>query len=545
MYYARDLHSGAVVSAGKASRASAYACPRPGCKGRVYLPHVVIQRAHFRHYPGEGTLECDEYFPGVAGTDGGVTGTITAVEDDPASLGLTLTQVEGHWGLELRLPEIPSEELGDASLAVLRTAFIKVCTGQVHHRRVSALDLRPGVGAARVGVPPTLEALRTEPSGEWPTKIDKGRWLLECRGLEARGTLFRLRRGEWIRLLAASDVQYGETLLVVADGLGAPPTCIVTGTHNRISHGGLQWAMWEVRIPNKPDADVSNWLMRLGHEAVPRPWSVALATPPRAYSESGEPVFWVDDSLVLALQAPPSSSVATLVFESDSVSDTANVHVDQNRIAHVIVKARNAGSARLSIVGERSAVLDLAFIQPPSRFSLLEQLTQTYRLRIQIGQQTLEAWQGTEQKLQISALEQPEVLVDLGDASIRARVTVWRSGKQRSMRGLDSRGVARAIGDALENAERVEVDGGNLGRIVLLPVRPAADSRRDATASDRLAWRNHVMTLCSCSEMHSTATALEELQARESNAARQARPAALVHSRIALRRRLGSGVSRS
>ena len=545
MDYARDLHSGKVVAAEDASLVRSYACPRPGCGGRVYLPDVVVQRPHFRHYPGEGTPACDEYFPGSAGSGERGTRATAAVEEDPSELGLLLTQLDGRWGLGLRLPEIPSKELGETSLGALRSALVDVYAGRDRLLRVSALDLRPGVGAARVDVVPSLQLFRTQPGGSWPASIHKDRWLLESRGFEAKGALFRLRLGEWMRLLAGSGVHHGETLLALADARCAPPDSIVSETHARISSGGMQWTIWEVQLPSKPVAGVVGWLARLGHEFVQRPWSVDLATPPRAYGERGEPVFWVGDSPVLMLEAPQPAGVAMIAFQSGSNSHGANVRATDGRFAHVSVSVRDAGLTRLAVAGERTASLDLAFIELPPPTSLCKLLLQTPRLRIQIGQQSLEAWQGTTHKVRVLSREQPLVRVDLGDESVRTRVTVFERGKQRSKRGLDSRGAARAIEDSLASADRVEVDADNLGRIVLLPVRAAVDATREAKAGDRLAWRNHVVSLCSHTEERHTPTLFEQPRVAKSLAARQVAPASLVHSRMAIRRRLESRGSRS
>lgn len=542
MDYARDLRSGKIVAAENASPVRAYKCPRPGCGGRVYLPEVVIQRPHFRHYPGEGTSACDEYFPGSGGGES-IARTIAAVEENPSELGLLLTQRDGRWGLGLRLPEIPSEELGETSLGALRSSLVDVYVGHDRLLRVSALDLRPGVGAAHVDVGPSLQAFRTQPGGSWPSTIDRERWLLETRGLDAKGSLFRLRSGEWMRLRAGSGVFHAETLLVLAAAHCAPPDSIVVETYDPISSGGLQWTIWEVQFPIEPVASLIDWLTRLGHEIVPRPWSVDLTTPPRAYSERGEPVFWVGDLPVLLLEAPQPSAAAMVAFQSGPNSHNAHVRAASSRFAHVSISVRCAGFTRLAVADKQSVSLDLAFIQRPSATSLLELIKQTPRLRIQIGSLPLEAWQGTTHKVRLPAPEQPEVRVDLGDESTRARVTMWERGKQRSKRGLDSRGVARAIEDALASAERVEVDADNLGRIVLLPVHAAVAATGQAQATDRLAWRDHVVSLCSRTEEHLTPTFLERPRTTESLTTRQLGPAALVRSRMALRRRIESGGS--
>lgn len=543
---AKDLHSGYIVAAEDALPAHSYICPRPGCGGRVFLRDGGNRRAHFAHHSGEGTPACDEYFPGSGdGWETVARPVAAAVEEDASELGLVLTQLDGRWGLGLRLPEIPGDELGEISLGVLRSALVDIYAGSDRLLRVSALDLRPGVGTARVDVVPSLQTFRTQPTGSWPASVDKRRWLLDSRGLDAKGALFRLRRGEWMRLVAGSGVHHGETLLVLADARCAPPGSIVAETHAAISGGGLQWTIWEVQLPGEPVAAVLAWLARLGHEFVPRPWSMELATPPRAYSKQGEPVFWVGDTPVLMLEAPRHGAATMVAFKGSSNSHSASVQAAKSRFALVSVSARDAGVARLVVASEPSASVGLAYVQRPSSSALRELLAQTARLRIQIGEQPLEAWQSPTHMVRVPAHEQPKVRVELGAETVRVRVTVWERGKQRSTRGLDSKGASRAIEDALAGAERLEIDAGNLGRAVLLLVRVTADTNRQSKSSDRLAWHDHVAGTGEFTDERRTPTILQRPGAASSYAARQVTPDALVRSRMALRRRIEAGGTRS
>lgn len=546
MDYAKDLHSGYIVTAEDALPAHSYICPRPGCGGRVFLRDGGNRRAHFAHHAGEGKSACDEYFPSAGDGGENVARTVAAaVEEDASELGLVLTQLDGCWGLGLRLPEIPGDEFGEISLGALRSALVDVYAGSDRLLRVSALDLRPGVGTACVDVVPSLQTFRTQPTGSWPASVDKRRWFLESRRLEAKGALFRLRRGEWMRLVAGSGVHHGETLLVLADARCAPPGSIVSETHAAISSGGLQWTIWEVHLPSEPIATVLAWLSRLEHEFFPRPWSVELATPPRAYSKQGEPVFWVGDTPVLMLEAPQHGAATTVSVKGGSNSHSASVQAAESRFALVSVSAYDAGIARLLVASERSASVDLAYVQRPSSSALRDLLGQTARLRIQIGQQQVEAWQSPTHKVLVPAHEQPKVRVELGHETARARVTVWERGKQRSTCGLNSKGVSRAIEDAFAGAVRLEIDAGNLGRAVLLLVRVTADTTRQTKSSDRLAWRDHIVGTGEFAEERRTPTILQRPRAVSSYATRQVTPDALVRSRMALRRKVEAGGTRS
>jgi hypothetical protein len=537
--YAKDLHSGKIIAAEDASRGRSYTCPRPECGGRVYLPGVVIQRPHFRHYPGEGAPACDQYFPGVGGGGGEATApsVTSAVEDSPSELGLFVDQFDGAWRLGLRLPEIPGEELGDASLGVLRAASVEVSLGGTIVSRISALDLRSGVYAARVPVHPSVQEYRTRAVGSWPPTINTERWQLQARGIDAKGTLFRLRGGEWTRLLRGSSVHHGERLAVLADDRGAPPAPIQIQTLARISGAsGSRWTLWEVQIPDEPVASVTVWMDRLGHVLVPRQWSIDLVTPTRARGERGEPVFWIGDAPVVGLEAPRGGAEAMVWFRVGTNSTNASVKAAESRAAFVTIEPQDAGPTRLTAVAERSADLDVTFLQRPPRAAFVELLAKTPRVRVWIGEEAIEAWRRATLKVPVGRAL-PEVRVDLGAEDVRARVTAFERGKQRSSRGLDARNTARAIEAALQTASRIELDADNFGYLEIVPARAATTSHGRVTASDRLTWHDQVLSLSRPSERYGAPTIVEQPHASTSLALRPVAAATLVRSRLALRRR--------
>lgn len=486
MDYAKDLHTGKIVAAEDASGSSAYSCPRPACGGRVYLPDVRIQRPHFRHYPGEGTPACDEYFPGAGAGGTGPANLRTAVEDEPSELGLLIEQMDHRWGLLLRLPEIPSLELGHASLATLRTGFVEVFAGSERLARVSALDFRPGVGTARVEIPPSLQSFRSQPTGDWPAGIAVERWRKTARAMAAVGTLFRLRGGEWVRLSEASGVHWGEELIVLADARCPPARSIVVETSGRTSSAGFNWSIWQVRLPDDAATDVEVWLSRLGHSIVPRPWSTRLATPPRGYSDHGEPLFWLEDAAIFELEAPTrgAESVATLVMNSNSHG--AGIKVGESRRVYVAVSSHAAGLARLAIAHERSVGADVAFQARPDAAALRGSLDRSARLRLWVGEICLEAWRDRMRAIRVAALDRGDIRLETGIEGVRVHVTVWSRGKRRTYRQLAQRDAESILASALSTASRLEVDAENLGRLELRLL--AATEREADRTPDRLAW---------------------------------------------------------
>lgn len=545
MDYARDLRSGKIVAAGNALRWQSYVCPRPGCGGRVFLRSGNDRRPHFAHYSGEGTDACDEYFPGVGGGTGEAPLQLitAAVENSPSEIGLIVDQIDGEWSLGLRLPEIPSEELEDVSLSLLQHASVEVSVGGSIVSRISALDLRSGVGVARVPVQPVVQEYRSRAVGSWPRTVSTERWQLRGRGVDAKGAIFRLRHGEWTRLLSGSGVHHGERLIVLAADCGSPPAQIVTETHAQISRDNTRWTLWEVRIPEAPDAIVSAWIARLGHALVPRPWSIELATPPRARDERGQPVFWVGDVLVVALDAPQGGAEALVSFKAGTNSFRASVEAVSSGNAFVAIMSQDIGPTRITAFAERNADMDVNFVQRPSHAVLLELLGKTPRVRIWIDEVAIEAWRSSMCKVLVDQVL-PEVRVDLGAEGARALVKVWERGKQRSSRGLNGRNAARIISAALLTASRIELDADNFGRLEIVPVRKEAVRHNRSSGSDRLAWFNYVSSLRASLEGNSTPTIIEQPRSLTSFAVRCVGAASLVRSRQALRRRHNAGGGR-
>jgi hypothetical protein len=539
--HAKDLSSGKIVAAEDASRWRSYECPRPGCGGSVFLRNGGSRRAHFAHRAGEGTEACDAYFPGGSGVGGEADTPAPAVEDSPSDLGLIVDQLDGEWRVGLRLPEIPRDEIGDASLSVLRPAGVEVSVGGTVVSRISALDLRSGVGAARVPVRPVVQEYRARAVGPWPSGINTERWQRQARGIDARGTLFRLRGGEWTRLVNGSGVHHGEGLIVLADDRSPPPASIVTQTHAHFPVGsaGPRWTLWGVRIPEEPVSGVTAWLHRLGHTLVPKPWSVDLATPPRARNERGAPVFWIGDTPVAVLQAPRCHAEAQMWLKAGTNSTTASVKATESGSAFVAIASQDVGPVRLT-VAERGADIDVTFIQRPARAATLEQLTKTRRVRLWLGAVAIEAWRDSKTKVYLERAL-PDVRVDLGAEGARARVTAWERGKQRSSGGLDARGAERVIAEALPTASRIEVDANNFGRVEIVIARMAVERHERSSGSNRLAWFDHVASLSARPPENLTATILQQPRASTSLAIRSVGAAALVRSRQALRQRHEAG----
>jgi len=122
--------------------------------------------------PGSLTLPVEQIrtamtsIPGCGATASSQAGTFE-VEDDPDELGLVVEQLDRRWSLLLRVPEMPDDELGLAALTTLHAGFVEIFAGDAAVERISALDVRPGVGVARPHTPslqPQICRLGASPS---------------------------------------------------------------------------------------------------------------------------------------------------------------------------------------------------------------------------------------------------------------------------------------------------------------------------------------------------------------------------------------------
>lgn len=487
--WGRDTRTGADVHVSKAARERIYVCPV--CQIRLELRRGS-ELEYFAHWRGlPGTRACELFSPttvGAPSATGSQRGTSVAVrpearvEDSPFDAGLLLDVSDDRWSLALRLPVLQGEDLGELSLADLRPAHVEIAAGQAT-QRVGALDLLSRDGAARVVVPPGVGAYRTRPGGTWPASVKTNRWKVEVRGLDSKGTLFRLRRGDWTRLRAGSGIHLGESLLVVAEAHPPPMIANASGAerhgHDIISEGRT-WRLWELRLAESS----AHWLSSLGYTVVPRRWSIASASPARSCTDRREPVYWLEDTVVLALEAPAANARTDAALTDGSNTYGTTVVASEDTRVYMALASRFRGRVRFQV---GTASFEVEFSERPSSDKTIALLRQTPRLQVWIGERCFEAWSDEDNRVLIDPREPPEVRVQLGADTVRASVIVWQRGRRRTWRSRSDGEVAKVIEDALAAASLIEVDAENLGRVTLSPIARSARARdAQSTRDDRL-----------------------------------------------------------
>lgn len=458
------------------------------------------------------------------------------IEDNPEKLGLLLEQLDSNWGLFLRLPEIPDVEFGHASLNDLRSAFVDVSVWHEPAKRVSALELRPGVGCARVFVSPSSQPYRCNTTGDWPSSITVDRWRNEIPGVSAGGTLFRIRNGEWVRLRAKSGVHWGDRMLVLAAANTPPPRTTITEVADHFSHAGKQWKIWHVQLPEEGATEVKNWLSNLGHSVVPSAWSISLAMPARRYTESGYPVFWLGDDVVLELEAPSHNTNSMAFLNTETSEYSIGIPVGSSRRKYLSLTSFRPGIAKLSVTGDRDSSLEVKFETQPSFDSALEALANTPRLRIYLDENCVEAWRDTKRAIYVSPHALPAVKLEVGAEGVRIHIRVCVHGKRLLYRELSEQDAQSIIISSLSVASRIEIDAENLGRIELKVISVIGDIKTKRS-QERLAEWERLQCLASRESEWVVPAFIAHLDNARALRVQSVGAAALVRERLAARRR--------
>ena len=452
MRFAKDRHTGKIVDAADARR-STFLCPT--CRGRVFLRSGSEREPHFAHFSGEGSADCEEYHPGLGGFGLGEKAA-SLVDDTAEALGLAVALNGPAWDILLRLPEVPSSELGTASLASLSSASVGISCGESRIGSVSALELRPGVGLARAEVPPSLRGYSCHPTGAWPAGVHLARWNATTRGLSATGTFFRLRAGEWTRIRDRSLVEWGEKLLLVADDRCPPPPVVNAERADGISSAGLLWRLWRISLPVAPHGAFDTWLVRLGHVGGPPPWRLRCLSVPVALTDEG-PRYEVGVPLVVEFVAPGAGVTAMVSLALGTNTHGSQVTADRDVTFFGEIASDLPESGTIEVVAQ-SLIRE--------RFEFIEHhapVVDSPRLRVRVGSREWESWNSPPSA---RAERGGDVSIEVGVEGVRLDLVAWlRGDRRRVLTRATPQDAARLLSELLPDATLVEIDAGNLGRV--------------------------------------------------------------------------------
>jgi hypothetical protein len=385
----------------------------------------------------------------------------------------------------LRLPEL--SELGnDVRLRSLQAGSVEVdASGAM--RRISLLELRPGIGSARLVVPPTINCYNVTPRGVWPSSISQTLWRGVARGLNPRGTIFRMRRGEWVRLKEDSAVELGEELRVVAESRNSPPACCSPQGVGVVIHNRLNWRMWRIVLPIESSPAVERWAEALGVVLLEPVWNLTILSIPHAFDSTRRvPVFGINEALIAKVKSPKPGAQSGISLNISSSSQTITISTASDATAFLAFSAAWPSTNDFLLSNRK-----IGWFETKARTTVaeLQEILRTVPiLRVTVGEYVVQAWTAP---LEIPA---PSYGADPPDFGILPELDDLRLGL--SWEGSD--GVGREEGltrDSIKNRLRefwgkeveVRICAGALGWVGLRFC--AADKRGVCLSNDRvLRW---------------------------------------------------------
>lgn len=454
------------------ARHRVYACP--ACGARVHYKRSIGLSPDpiFAHNPHEGSPDCENYYPGQGGYGVPSPSSLTVrarpeVEDAPMEFGLCLEDA-ARWNLYLRIPEVSTTELRNISPRALTTAFVEV-ESPSYVNRLPLVDLRSGTGSSRLTVPPAKAPYKVTTKGAWPPGLDQKRWHSIAHGLNALGTIFRFRHGEWVRLRENTPIEFGEELRVVADQRHVPPTDCNPQARGVITLHGESWRMWSIEIPEMNLKRVANWAELLGFELVEPVWDVVLASIPEAINvEDGSFIYPTRHPIIVRLRPPQFSSHVDVALKSGSSRQSNTVSSPGGSdAAFLSISVPWPSSNELVIDYDNRATLQFETRDPCSILDLKKALLAVPLLRLKIGEMEVRSWSDpVDITLPRTGSELPriEILPHLDDL----RLNVEWSGETEGLRDELTREAAlRLIRSLIEDGKgmHVRIDAGGLGRI--------------------------------------------------------------------------------
>lgn len=479
MRYARDARTKRDIDAfdvhGGAWR-RAYVCPVCDAPVHYRSSMGLSPDPGFAHNKYAAKPDCELYHPGLGGyTPSASPPHVTRpsrAEDSAQEIGMCLED-GNQWALYLRLPEIP--DLGEVRLHSLRTGSVEVDAGG-SKASLSLMELRPGIGAARLVVPPVVVPYKVAPGGNWPLTLSKNLWQGGACGLEPRGTLFRLRRGEWARVREGSAIEFGEDLRVVADARNSPPAECSPEARGVVSNRGISWRMWRVVLPPESSYRVESWAEHLGVVLVEPTWEISLLTVPQGFS-SGVPILGTKQPLIAALKNPQCGTKTAVSLRTGSGSKMAADLSADTATAFVCFTVPWPGEHELVVGYDEREKLRFDGADVPNLRNVREALCAVPILRMKIGEQLIGPWGDTwELPAPVRPVEPPEISIEPEFEELRLGLCWSGPDGRGAEEGLTAQAARERLQGFWSGDIEVRISGGALGSIrlrFLAPLRAA------------------------------------------------------------------------
>jgi len=489
MQYAIDRRTKRVVQADQVRRTErnrAYECPV--CKAEVHYRRAMGQSPDpgFAHNAHVARPDCDLYHPSFGTERAGPWGEASAPEpvneidlclDDPLD-------DKGTWSLFLRFPEI--SDLGNARLRALMAGSVSVVTGS-SSASISLMDLRPGVGSARLVVPPSMNTYEASPTGQWPADLASNRWGGTCEGLNPRGTAFVLRKGEWERLRDGGELELGSEIRIIADARNAPPPACSVEALAIKPHSKLEWRVWRVFLPDTISTSLDRWAEAINVTLASPADEVALLGVPQGFDSNG-PVFTTGHSFIAKVKWAGDDSSAALTLGTPLGSESTSTWPTQPSPAYMEFKTADSGATTLTANYDHRTTETIETAVAPTLNEIRSKLHATPRFEIVVCDTTISAWQDAVTLLATAGeAAPPPITISPNFEALQFDVR-WtsREGAQ-SAYGLTAAKVQERLAAVWGQDADFEITAGAFGCIRLRFLRPKR-SRDTATVSRAMRW---------------------------------------------------------
>ena len=253
------------------------------------------------------------------------------------------------------------------------------------------MDLRPGVGSARLEVPPSMGTYEASPAGQWPNDLSSDRWTGNCKGLNARGTPFVLRKGEWERLKGGDELQLGSEIRIVADVRNAPPPACSVEVQAIKPHNKLEWRAWRVFLPDSVSTALDRWAEAINVTFASRAGEIALLGVPQGFDSNG-PVFTTGHSFIAKIKWAAGEPSAALSLGTPLGSESTSTWSTQESPTYMAFGIQDSGTTTLTANYDRRTTEIVETAVASTLGEIRNKLRATPRFEIVIGDTTVPPW---------------------------------------------------------------------------------------------------------------------------------------------------------
>lgn len=354
MKYAINKITGTVVTASRGSKYASYDCPV--CEKSVSLRRGKKIPPYFAHLPGQGTFDCENFFPGNSSF--AVKNAIKVIASRRMELRLSIAAEKNtkQWSLELVLPTC------------------KFCQAEIIldvGGRSQKLDMRSMVKSRQIGAELSVKPYRIisytgEPDPEFVAEVER-----ECQGLPSKGAAVftALGSGSAKGFPLAKELRCTETFAF----LWKSP--VTSSFHDELEVEILSikegWSLALFTIPEIPSVDCILWLKKFTHlPVIPARASISAIWPFQINKTSINQIScsYTDVVLLSANMVSTSSSDFGPTLYSQNASSLLSATGVEKSPAFFALKPSNSERVEVFYSNENDVNLSLNLIHNSSFF---------------------------------------------------------------------------------------------------------------------------------------------------------------------------------